>query len=115
VLAVLFSLQWVLPPYHHTNLARVMVLAVFAMGYNIGFGYTGLLSLGHALFFGAGLYATGMLVQLGGWGAGPALTISFASTSLMMAASASNSAMSCSSDSWPKSIRACQGAGHRVA
>jgi branched-chain amino acid transport system permease protein len=70
VLGVLFALQWVLPPYHHTNLARVMVLAVFAMGYNIGFGYTGLLSLGHALFFGAGIYATGMLVQLGGWDAG---------------------------------------------
>ena len=30
------------------------------MGYNIAFGYTGLLSLGHALFFAAGLYATGL-------------------------------------------------------
>ena len=43
-----------------------MVLATFAMGYNLAFGYTGLLSLGHALFFAAGLYATGLLVaQLG--------------------------------------------------
>ena len=33
----------VLPAYHATNLARIMVLAVFAMGYNIAFGYTGLL------------------------------------------------------------------------
>ncbi|MCC6306161.1 MAG: branched-chain amino acid ABC transporter permease, partial [Rhodobacteraceae bacterium] len=60
VLGVLFGLQFVLPAYHHTNLARVMVLAVFAMGYNLAFGYTGLLSLGHALFFAAGLYATGL-------------------------------------------------------
>jgi len=64
VLGVLFGLQFVLPAYHHTNLARVMVLAVFAMGYNLAFGYTGLLSLGHALFFAAGLYATGLGIAL---------------------------------------------------
>jgi len=53
-------------PYHHTSVARVMVLAIFAMGYNIGFGYTGLLSLGHALFFGTGVYAAGLgIVHLG--------------------------------------------------
>jgi len=42
------------------------VLAVFAMGYNILFGYTGLLSLGHAMFFAAGLYGAGMsMTQFG--------------------------------------------------
>ncbi len=54
LIAVLFTAQFWLSPYHATNLARIMVLAVFAMGYNLAFGYTGLLSLGHALFFGAG-------------------------------------------------------------
>jgi branched-chain amino acid transport system permease protein len=73
VLAALLALNWLLPPYHHTNLARVLVLAVFAMGYNIAFGYTGLLSLGHALYFAAGLYATGLAVQLAAWPAAPAL------------------------------------------
>lgn len=73
VLAALALAPLVLPPYHVTNLARIMVLAVFAMGYNIAFGYTGLLSLGHALFLAAGMYATGLLVALGGWPAGPAL------------------------------------------
>jgi branched-chain amino acid transport system permease protein len=57
LLAVLFAAQYVLSPYHATNAARIMVLAVFAMGYNLAFGYTGLLSLGHALFFAAGMYA----------------------------------------------------------
>jgi branched-chain amino acid transport system permease protein len=38
------------------------VLAVFAMGYNLLFGYTGLLSLGHAMFFSAGLYGAGLTV-----------------------------------------------------
>ncbi len=60
VLALVFAAQFVLPPYHATNLARIMVLSVFAMGYNIAFGYTGLLSLGHALFFAAGMYGMGL-------------------------------------------------------
>lgn len=66
VIALLLLLHFILPPYHHGILARTMVLAVFAMGYNLAFGYTGLLSLGHALFFAAGMYGTGLTsVQLG--------------------------------------------------
>ena len=64
---VLLAAAWRSAAYHATNLARIMVLAVFAMGYNLAFGYTGLLSLGHALFFAAGLYATGLLVAQAGW------------------------------------------------
>ena len=60
VLAALAALGLLLPAYHATNLARVMVLAVYAIGYNLAFGYTGLLCLGHALFFAAGLYAAGL-------------------------------------------------------
>ena len=76
VIAALFLLQFVLPAYHHGVLARVMVLAVFAMGYNLLFGYTGLLSLGHAMFFSAGLYGAGLTIDhlgfsvLGGFFAG---------------------------------------------
>ena len=51
-----------LPQYHATNLARILVLAVFAIGYNLAFGYTGLLSLGHALFFAAGVYGAALPV-----------------------------------------------------
>ncbi|HEX9791465.1 MAG TPA: branched-chain amino acid ABC transporter permease [Kiloniellales bacterium] len=75
VIAVLFALQFVLPDYHHVNLARIMVLASFAMGYNIAFGYTGLLSLGHAMFFAAGLYAAGLMAQFAGVGAGGGLVL----------------------------------------
>ena len=60
VIAVLAAAQFVLPDYHHTNVTRIMVLAIFAIAYNIAFGFTGLLSLGHAMLFGAGLYAAGM-------------------------------------------------------
>ncbi|RUM97053.1 branched-chain amino acid ABC transporter permease [Pseudaminobacter arsenicus] len=67
VVALLFALNFVLPEYHHAVLARVMLLSVFAMGYNILFGYTGLLSLGHAMFFAAGLYGAGLSVYHLGW------------------------------------------------
>ncbi|MCU0899278.1 MAG: branched-chain amino acid ABC transporter permease [Cypionkella sp.] len=75
VLALVFAAQYVLPPYHATNLARIMVLAVFAMGYNIAFGYTGLLSLGHALFFAAGFYGMGLPIGLLDWAPVPALIL----------------------------------------
>ncbi|MER9682497.1 branched-chain amino acid ABC transporter permease [Mesorhizobium sp. M0184] len=67
VIALLFGLSFVLPEYHHGLLARIMVLAVFAMGYNLLFGYVGLLSLGHAMFFSAGLYGAGLAVIHLGW------------------------------------------------
>ncbi len=56
LIALLFVLNFVLGAYHHGNISRIMVLASYAIGYNILFGYTGLLSLGHALFFAAGMY-----------------------------------------------------------
>jgi len=60
VIVLLGWLYQILPEYHSGNLARIMVLAVYAMGYNVLFGYTGLLSLGHALFFAAGMYGLGL-------------------------------------------------------
>jgi branched-chain amino acid transport system permease protein len=72
VIVLLFALQFVLPPYHQGNLARIMVLASFALGYNLIFGYAGMLSLGHALFFAAGLYAAGLPVHYLGWNPAPA-------------------------------------------
>ncbi|TIW93322.1 MAG: branched-chain amino acid ABC transporter permease [Mesorhizobium sp.] len=68
VIALLFVLSFLLPEYYHGLLARIMVLAVFAMGYNMLFGYVGLLSLGHAMFFAAGLYGAGLAVIQLGWG-----------------------------------------------
>lgn len=68
VLAALLAAGWLLPEYHRGVFSRVMVLAVFAMGYNLLFGYAGLLSLGHAMFFAAGLYGAGLPLYHLGWG-----------------------------------------------
>jgi branched-chain amino acid transport system permease protein len=86
LIAALFAAQFLLSPYHATNLARIMVLAVFAMGYNLAFGYTGLLSLGHALLLAAGMYAAGLPAQLWGWTAGPAFIAGIAGGGLVAAA-----------------------------
>ncbi|MEJ6500769.1 MAG: branched-chain amino acid ABC transporter permease [Rhodobacterales bacterium] len=64
LILLLLAMNFVLPAYHHGNLARIMVLAAYAMSYNIMFGYTGLLSLGHAMFFTAGMYGMGLSMRL---------------------------------------------------
>jgi branched-chain amino acid transport system permease protein len=66
--ALLAVLQLLLPPFHHGMLARIMVLAAYAVGYNVLLGYTGLMSLGHAMFFAAGMYGTGLTVHHLGFG-----------------------------------------------
>ncbi len=63
VIAVLAACFFIIPEYHSGIIARVLVLAIYAMGYNLLFGYTGLLSLGHALFFAAGMYGLGLAMQ----------------------------------------------------
>jgi len=63
VVAFLAGLQFLLPPFHHGMVARIMVLAAYATGYNVLLGYTGLMSLGHAMFFAAGMYGTGLTIQ----------------------------------------------------
>ena len=46
--------------------AQVLTYGLFALGFNIVYGYTGLLSFGHAAFWGLGAYGTGIaLAKLG--------------------------------------------------
>lgn len=40
----------------------VMINAIFALGFNLVFGRAGLVSFGHAAFYAAGAYATGLLL-----------------------------------------------------
>ena len=60
-----------------------MVLASYAMGFNILLGYTGLMSLGHAMFFSTGMYATGISVYHFGYTGIPALGIGVLCTVLV--------------------------------
>lgn len=46
---------------------NIMIWAMVAYGLNVMLGYTGLLSLAHAGFFGIGAYAVGILTLKAGW------------------------------------------------
>ena len=83
VLLLLFVLQFILPAYHHSTFSKIMVLASYAMGFNILLGYTGLMSLGHAMFFSTGMYATGISVYHFGYTGIPALGIGVLCTVLV--------------------------------
>nr|WP_257985083.1 branched-chain amino acid ABC transporter permease [Bacillus sp. T33-2] len=44
-------------------LSQVFIFAVFAMSYDILLGYTGIVSFGHAMFFGIGAYTVGVFMK----------------------------------------------------
>lgn len=54
-------------------LMKILCFALFAAGFNLLLGYTGLLSFGHAAFFGGGAYFTAHAVKV--WGLSPELGI----------------------------------------
>ncbi len=53
----LFLLPWVVGRYSLYLAIQILILSVFSLGFNLLFGYTGLLSFGQAGFFGIGAYA----------------------------------------------------------
>jgi branched-chain amino acid transport system permease protein len=61
VLAVLlFLLVFPLLMPYQALAVNILVFGLFAVGFNLLFGYTGLLSFGHAAFLGVGGYITGI-------------------------------------------------------
>jgi branched-chain amino acid transport system permease protein len=49
------------PPYYATLMIPFFGYAIALLGFNLLFGYTGLLSFGHAMFLGAGAYGAALL------------------------------------------------------
>ncbi|WP_342641051.1 branched-chain amino acid ABC transporter permease [Rhodoligotrophos ferricapiens] len=60
-LAVLALLPWVIDESNLFLMVDVLIAVLFAMSYNLVLGQTGLLSFGHAAFFGAGAYTVALL------------------------------------------------------
>ncbi|PKO71214.1 MAG: branched-chain amino acid ABC transporter permease [Betaproteobacteria bacterium HGW-Betaproteobacteria-14] len=65
VIAFLVVLPWLTPS--HALAANILIFGLYAVGFNLLFGYTGLLSFGHAAFLGSGSYATGVVMVHYGW------------------------------------------------
>jgi branched-chain amino acid transport system permease protein len=47
---------------------QVLIYGLFALGFNLLYGYAGLLSFGHAAYFGLGAYGTGVVLARLHWG-----------------------------------------------
>jgi branched-chain amino acid transport system permease protein len=66
VLLALVALPFALSDYSRTLVAEILIFAIFAMSLDLLLGFTGLMSLGHAAFFGLGAYAVGVLGNMFG-------------------------------------------------
>src|SRR5262245_5618012 len=60
-------LPFVLFPLHLQLASQIAITALFALSLDLILGYAGIVSLGHAAFFGLGAYAAGLLSKWG-WG-----------------------------------------------
>jgi branched-chain amino acid transport system permease protein len=67
ILALLVLLPWITPYFYIFIVTEILILGLFAASFNLVFGYTGMLSFGHAAFFGVGAYATALLLQGAQW------------------------------------------------
>src|SRR2546428_3264452 len=56
---VVFAIFPYLVPYKALA-TQVLIYGLFALGFNLLYGYTGLLSFGHAAYWGLGAYGTGI-------------------------------------------------------
>ena len=65
--ALLFLLVFpFLMPYDALSV-NILIFGLYAVGFNLLFGYTGMLSFGHAAFLGVGSYLAGISVVHAGW------------------------------------------------
>ncbi|CAN7328329.1 branched-chain amino acid ABC transporter permease [Variovorax paradoxus] len=61
--AVAFALPFLMPS-HSLLVNEIAIVALFAMSLDLILGYTGIVSLGHAAFFGFGAYAAALFAKL---------------------------------------------------
>ena len=54
-------------PDKRTLMSQIIIFGLFAVSLDMALGYAGILTVGHAAFFGAGAYAAGLLAKHG-WG-----------------------------------------------
>jgi branched-chain amino acid transport system permease protein len=75
-LILLFAPFWMNAIGGYTELAtRIVVMGLAAMSLNFLLGFTGVLSFGHAAYFGLGAYGTAMAIKYWGVGSIPAIVL----------------------------------------
>src|SRR6202021_3845780 len=85
-LAALFALCVPILGIYPIFMMKLLCFAMFACSYNLLLGFSGMLSFGHAAFFGSAAYATAWLVTAHGWGSVPAILAGVAVSAVLGAA-----------------------------
>ncbi len=83
VLACAFALAVPLLGIYPVFMMKLLCFAMFACAFNLLLGFSGMLSFGHAAFFGSAGYVTGWLVTAHGWGTLPAIAVGTAASALL--------------------------------
>src|SRR5215510_13281551 len=87
VILAMLAYPFVVTDYPRALVAEIYVFAIFAMSLDLLLGFTGLMSLGHAAFFGLGAYAVAVLGTMFGinaWlGVGAGIAIAAAAAALI--------------------------------
>jgi branched-chain amino acid transport system permease protein len=76
ILLALAVLPYTMDLFFQTFITEILIWVLFALSFDLIFGYTGLLSFGQALFFGVGGYTVAILVLKLGWSTGNGLLLS---------------------------------------
>lgn len=63
IIALLAIFPFISSNFALTLLTEILIFSIFALSLNILVGYTGLVSLGHAAFFGLGAYTAGIVAK----------------------------------------------------
>src|SRR5580704_5994206 len=83
VLAGLFALCVPVLGIYLVFMMKLLCLAMFACAFNLLLGFSGMLSFGHAAFFGASAYATAWLVTAHNWGTAAAVLAGMAVSAVL--------------------------------
>ena len=70
VFIVLAVLPFVVPLFRVSLVGKYMCFAIVALGLDVIWGYTGIMSLGHGVYFGLGAYCMAMYLKLAASGGG---------------------------------------------
>jgi len=62
-IAALTIFPWLGNSYQVSFLTSILVWALYALSFDLLFGYTGLLSLGHSVYFGLGAYGAALAIK----------------------------------------------------
>ena len=66
--AIVMGAMILLPFFYYSNflinyITQILIMALFAVSLNLLVGYTGMISFGHAAYYGVGAYSVGILLQ----------------------------------------------------